>query len=58
MSQQFHICKAESNGSFRLIEEASDLERARARVKKLAAFSPGEYIIANGRAKRFPSNPR
>ena len=49
MSQDFHICKAESNGSFRLIEEASDLERARARVKKLAAFSPGEYIIANQR---------
>lgn len=49
MSQQFHICKAESNGSLRLIEEASDLERARARVKKLAAFSPGEYIIANQR---------
>ena len=30
-----------------LIEGAGDVERARARVKKLAAFSPGEYIIAN-----------
>lgn len=48
MSQQFHICKVE-NGSLRLIEEASDVERARARVKKLATFSPGEYIIANQR---------
>jgi CheY-like chemotaxis protein len=47
MYQPFHIRKVESDGSSRLIEEASDLERARARVKKLAAFSPGEYIIAN-----------
>jgi CheY-like chemotaxis protein len=47
MSQQFDICKMESDGSLRLIEAASDVERARARVKKLAAFSPGEYIIAN-----------
>src|SRR5207245_49614 len=47
MSQQFDICKMESDGSLRLIEGAGDVERARARVKKLAAFSPGEYIIAN-----------
>ena len=47
MSQQFHIFKVERDGSVRLIEEASDVERARARVKKLAAFSPGEYIIDN-----------
>ena len=47
MSQRFDICKMESDGSLRLIEAASDVERARARVKKLAAFSPGEYIIAN-----------
>jgi hypothetical protein len=47
MSQAFYICKVESDGSLRLIEEASDIERARARLKKLAAFSPGEYIIAN-----------
>ena len=47
MSQQFHISKVESDGSLRLIEQADDLDRARARVKKLAAFSPGEYVIAN-----------
>src|SRR2546429_5154032 len=47
MSQQFDICKMESDGSLRLIEGTGDVERARARVKKLAAFSPGEYIIAN-----------
>ncbi len=47
MSQQLDIFKVESNGDLRLIEQANDVERARARVKKLAAFSPGEYIIAN-----------
>lgn len=47
MSQQFRICKVESDGTLRLIEQADDVERARDRVKKLSAFSPGEYIIAN-----------
>ena len=47
MSQQFQIFKLESDGSLRLIEQADDAERARDRVKKLSAFSPGEYIIAN-----------
>ena len=47
MSQQFHISKVESDGSLRLIEQADDLERARERVKKLSAFSPGEYIVSN-----------
>jgi hypothetical protein len=47
MSQQFCVFKVESHGSLRLIEAADDVERARARVKKLASISPGEYIIAN-----------
>src|SRR5215467_315962 len=47
LSQQFHISKVESDGSVRLIEQADDLERARERVKKLSAFSPGEYLITN-----------
>lgn len=47
MSQQFQISKVESDGSLRLIEQADGLERARARVKKLSAFSPGEYVIHN-----------
>jgi len=47
MSQQFHISKVENGSSLRLIEQADDLERARDRVKKLSAFSPGEYLIAN-----------
>jgi len=47
MSQQFHISKVESDGNTRLIEQADDMERARDRVKKLSAFSPGEYVISN-----------
>lgn len=47
MSQQFYISKVESEGSLRLIEQADDLDRARDRVKKLSAFSPGEYVISN-----------
>ncbi|HKW31561.1 MAG TPA: hypothetical protein VJN92_01050 [Candidatus Acidoferrum sp.] len=47
MSQQFRISKVESDGTVRLIEQADDLERARDRVKKLGAFSPGEYVISN-----------
>jgi putative intracellular protease/amidase len=47
MPQQFHISRVENNGSLRLIERADNLERAKARVKKVAAFSPGEYVITN-----------
>ena len=47
MSQQFHISRVESDGRLRLIEQADNLERAKARVKKLAAFSRGEYVITN-----------
>src|SRR5207302_5112797 len=47
MSQPFHIFRVESDGTLRLLEPADNLERAKTRVKKLAAFSPGEYIISN-----------
>src|SRR5260370_36235520 len=40
------IFKVESSG-LRWMEVAADLERAKARVKVLAASSPGEYIILN-----------
>jgi hypothetical protein len=36
-----------SGGVRWILEAAADLERAKARVKVLAASSPGEYIIAN-----------
>ena len=46
MLPPFDIFKMESAG-LRWVETAADLERAKARVKSLAAASPGEYLIAN-----------
>ena len=46
MLPSFDILKVE-NGGVRWMESAADLERAKARVKVLAASSPGEYIILN-----------
>jgi hypothetical protein len=46
MIPPFDIFKVESSG-LRWMEAAAELERARARVKVLAASSPGEYMIAN-----------
>ena len=43
----FYIFKVASDGGLCLMESAYYLERARARVKVLAASSPGEYVIAN-----------
>src|SRR5260370_13940233 len=46
MIPPFDIFKVESIGP-RWMEPAADLERAKARVKVLAASSPGEYIIVS-----------
>ena len=46
MIPPFDIFKVESSGP-RWMEVAADLERATARVKVLAASSPGEYVILN-----------
>ena len=46
MLPPFDILKVESSGP-RWMETAVDLERAKARVKVLAASSPGAYIIFN-----------
>jgi CheY-like chemotaxis protein len=46
MIPRFDIFKMESNGP-RWMEAAADLERAKERVKILAAASPSEYLIAN-----------
>ena len=43
----FNIHRVESDGGLRWIDAAANLERAKARVKVLAASWPGEYIIAN-----------
>jgi hypothetical protein len=46
MPPPFDIFRVESAG-LRWMEVAADLERAKARVKLLAASSPGEYVILN-----------
>jgi hypothetical protein len=46
MIPPFDIFKVESSG-LRWMEAAADLERAKTRVKVLAASAPGEYIILN-----------
>jgi hypothetical protein len=47
MLTPFHIFKVQSDGSLRWTEAAADVERAKARVRVLAASSPGEYVITN-----------
>jgi hypothetical protein len=47
MLPPFNIFKVQSDGSLRRTESATDLEHAKALVKGLAAFSPGEYVITN-----------
>jgi 5'(3')-deoxyribonucleotidase len=47
MSPTCQIFKKQSDGSLQLIETATDVETAKARVRELAAFSPGEYTIAD-----------
>ena len=47
MLPPFDLFKVEKDGNLRWIEVASDLDRAKARAKSLAASSPGEYLIVN-----------
>jgi 5'(3')-deoxyribonucleotidase len=47
MVSPFHIFKVQSDDSRRWVEAAVNLEHAKARVKVLAASSPGEYVITN-----------
>lgn len=47
MFPPFHIFKVQNDGSLRWVEAATDVERAKVIVKKLAASSPGEYVITN-----------
>lgn len=47
MISPFHIFKVQSDRSRRWMEGAVSVERAKARVKVLAASSPGEYVITN-----------
>lgn len=47
MLSPFHIFRVHVDGSRRWVEGAVSLECAQARVKVLAASSPGEYVITN-----------
>ena len=47
MFPPFHIFKVQSDGSLRWTDAAVDVDHVKARVKVLAASSPGEYVITN-----------
>jgi len=53
MFPPYNIFKVQSDGSLRWMESATDLERAKALLKGLAAFSPGEYVITNFNGKKI-----
>ena len=55
MLSPFHVSKVRSDGSLQWLEGAVNVERATARVKVLAASSPGKYVITNLTGKvEFP----
>lgn len=47
MLSPFHVSKVQNDGSLHWLEGAVSLERATARVRALAASSPGKYVITN-----------
>src|SRR5207253_9944072 len=53
MLSPFHIFKVQSDGSLRWIEGAVNVERAKARLKVLAASSRGEYVISDLTGKKI-----
>ena len=58
MFSPFHILKVQGGGSRHWMEGAVSVERAKARVKVLAAFSPGEYVITNLAGQEVPARSR
>ena len=53
MSPPFDIFKVQNDGRLRWMEAAGDEDRAKARVKRLAASSPGEYVITNLKGEKI-----
>jgi hypothetical protein len=53
MFSPFHILKVQSDGTLHWMEGAVSVERAKARMKILAASSRGEYVITNLTNKRI-----
>ena len=58
MLSPFHISKVQGNGSRHWIEGAVSVESAKTRVKELAAFSHGEYVITNLTGREIPAKSR
>ena len=54
MSPPFNIFKVQSDGRLCWMESVGDMERAKARARKLAASSPGEYVIIGGKGEKIP----
>jgi hypothetical protein len=55
MLSPFHISKVQSNGSRHWMEGAVSVESAKTRVKELAVFSHGEYVITNLTGREIPT---
>lgn len=53
MLSPFHVSKVQSDGGLHWVEGAVTVERATARVKALAASSPGAYVITNLTGKKI-----
>jgi hypothetical protein len=53
--QSLDILKEFDDGSRKWIEAATDVDEAQARVRALAAQSPGVYLIFDQRAQRMIS---
>src|SRR5947208_4589608 len=53
MLSPFHVSKVYNDGSLHWLEGAVNVERATARVRVLAASSPGEYVITNLTGKKI-----
>jgi hypothetical protein len=55
MLSPFHILRVQSDGSRHWMEGAVSVERAKARVKALAKFSPYHYVISNLTGQEIPA---
>ena len=53
MFSPFHLLKVQSDGTLHWMEGAVSVERARARMKILAASSRGKYVITNLTGKKI-----
>ena len=53
MFSPFHILKVQRNGRLHWMEGAVSVERAKARLRGLAATSPAEYVITNLTGKKI-----